>query len=389
MPLASAPSPSSAAPAASAGPVSDPTATGDPFAPRHHGQTEADLRAMLDAVDAATLDELIARTVPADIRTDGPLSLKGLESARGEAAALDLLRTYAAQNRPDIKSLIGQGYHGTRVPSVILRNVLENPAWYTPYTPYQAEMAQGRLEAILNFQTAVSDLTGLPLTGASLLDEATAAAEAMGMCLAVTRSKTPSLFRGRRRAPPDPGGGAHPGPHHGRRGHRGPDRRLRRRGRRPLRRAGADPFDPRSGLRPGRAESARRRRARRRRPRGGGHRPARLLSDHAAGRLGRRHRGGLGPALRRAHGLRRSARRVPFDPREARPAHARPPDRALARRAGHAGPAHGAANARAAHPPRQGDQQHLHRPGAARRRRRLLRRLPRAGRPAHDRPRDP
>ena len=192
MPLASAPSPS--APAASAGPVSDPTATGDPFAPRHHGQTEADLRAMLDAVDAATLDELIARTVPADIRTDGPLSLKGLESARGEAAALDLLRTYAAQNRPDIKSLIGQGYYGTRVPSVILRNVLENPAWYTPYTPYQAEMAQGRLEAILNYQTAVSDLTGLPLTGASLLDEATAAAEAMGMCLAVTRSKTPSFF---------------------------------------------------------------------------------------------------------------------------------------------------------------------------------------------------
>ena len=149
---------------------------------------------MLDAVDASTLDELIARTVPADIRTDGPLSLKGLESARGEAAALDLLRTYAAQNRPDIKSLIGQGYYGTRVPSVILRNVLENPAWYTPYTPYQAEMAQGRLEAILNYQTAVSDLTGLPLTGASLLDEATAAAEAMGMCLAVTRSKTPSFF---------------------------------------------------------------------------------------------------------------------------------------------------------------------------------------------------
>ncbi len=171
----------------------------DAFAPRHHGQSPADLQAMLEAVGAQSLDELIQRTVPADIRRDRGLSLTGLDSALGESAALERLHGYAQQNRPDIKSLIGQGYHGTRTPAAILRNVLENPAWYTPYTPYQAEIAQGRLEAILNFQTAVSDLTGLPLTGASLLDEATAAAEAMGMCVAVgggkkQRSKTPRFY---------------------------------------------------------------------------------------------------------------------------------------------------------------------------------------------------
>jgi len=191
MPLATAPSdPSSNADAS----TPDRSGPGDAFAPRHHGQTDADLRAMLDAVGAADLDELIERTVPADIRRERALVLKGLNAALGESAALERLRGYAALNRSDIKSLIGQGYHGTRTPAVVLRNVLENPAWYTPYTPYQAEIAQGRLEAILNFQTAVSDLTGLPLTGASLLDEATAAAEAMGMCLAVTRSKSPRFF---------------------------------------------------------------------------------------------------------------------------------------------------------------------------------------------------
>ena len=158
----------------------------DAFAPRHHGQSEDDLQAMLQAVGAESLDHLIDRTVPADIRAQGTLELRGLDAALGESAALERLRGYAKLNRPDIKSLIGQGYHGTRTPAVILRNIVENPAWYTPYTPYQAEIAQGRMEAILNFQTVVSDLTGLPLAGASLLDEATAAAEAMGMCVAST-----------------------------------------------------------------------------------------------------------------------------------------------------------------------------------------------------------
>ena len=166
----------------------------DAFAPRHHGQSEDDLQAMLQAVGAESLDQLIDRTVPADIRAQGTLELRGLDAALGESAALERLQGYAKLNRPDIKSLIGQGYHGTRTPAVILRNIVENPAWYTPYTPYQAEIAQGRMEAILNFQTVVSDLTGLPLAGASLLDEATAAAEAMGMCLAVTRGKKPSFY---------------------------------------------------------------------------------------------------------------------------------------------------------------------------------------------------
>ncbi len=145
---------------------------------------------MLEAVDAASLDELIDRTIPADIRLHGPLTLAGLDPDHplGETAALAKLRGYAERNRPMV-SLIGMGYHGTVTPPVILRNVLENPRWYTPYTPYQAEIAQGRLEALLNFQTMVSDLVGLPLAGASLLDEATAAAEAMAMCFNVARQK--------------------------------------------------------------------------------------------------------------------------------------------------------------------------------------------------------
>jgi glycine dehydrogenase len=150
----------------------------DAFAARHTAPSAAERAAMLKAIGCASLDELIARTVPAGIRLAAPMELP---PAQGEHAVLAELAGLAAQNRADVKSLIGMGYHGTLTPPVIRRNVLENPGWYTAYTPYQAEIAQGRLEALLNFQTMVTDLTGLPVANASLLDEGTAAAEAMAL----------------------------------------------------------------------------------------------------------------------------------------------------------------------------------------------------------------
>ena len=147
------------------------------FVPRHLGPRSADVADMLAALGVADLDALIDEVVPASIRWDKPLELA---PALSEQAALDRLRERAARNRV-ATSLIGMGYADTHTPGVILRNVLENPAWYTAYTPYQPEISQGRLEALLNFQTMVCDLTGMEIAGASLLDEGTAAAEAMAM----------------------------------------------------------------------------------------------------------------------------------------------------------------------------------------------------------------
>jgi glycine dehydrogenase len=164
-----------------------PTAVaGDTFIPRHIGPSDADVATMLDALGYASLDALIDATVPAAIRSPRPLAI-GAPSTEHEALAR--LRAMMAANRPH-RSYIGTGYYGTLVPPVIQRNILENPAWYTAYTPYQAEIAQGRLEALLNYQTVVIDLTGLPIANASLLDEATAAAEAMAMCHAVASDRT-------------------------------------------------------------------------------------------------------------------------------------------------------------------------------------------------------
>lgn len=164
------------------------------FPTRHIGPTEADIREMLGVLGLPSLDTLVQATIPEDIRFDRALNLP---SQRNEHDVLGELKTLAQQNQV-FRSYIGMGYYDCLTPPVILRNILENPAWYTQYTPYQAEIAQGRLEALLNFQTMVTDLTALPLANASLLDEGTAAAEAMAMCLAIGKSSRPAFFASRR-----------------------------------------------------------------------------------------------------------------------------------------------------------------------------------------------
>ena len=133
---------------------------------------------MLHELGLSSRDELIAETIPGDIRIRHPLDLP---PALAEGELLEELRAIAGQNRT-LRNFIGRGYYGTITPPVILRNILEDPGWYTQYTPYQSEISQGRLEILLNFQTMIADITGLPVAGASLLDEGTAAAEAMAMC---------------------------------------------------------------------------------------------------------------------------------------------------------------------------------------------------------------
>ena len=161
----------------------------DSFVARHVAPNEADIAEMLHVVGAATLDDLAEQTVPAAIRD---LDAMDLPPAIDEAAAIAELRALAGQNQV-VRSLIGQGYYGTHVPPVILRNVLENPGWYTAYTPYQAEIAQGRLQALLTYQTMICDLTGMGIANASLLDEATAAAEAVTMAHGVGRTGSDTL----------------------------------------------------------------------------------------------------------------------------------------------------------------------------------------------------
>ncbi len=162
----------------------------DSFVSRHIGPSDTDVLGMLRVVGAASLDDLVSRTVPGGIRAHAAVDLP---PATDEAGVLAELAELAAQNDSHTKSLIGCGYHNTHTPPVILRNVLENPGWYTAYTPYQAEIAQGRLEALLNFQTMIADLTGLPIANASLLDEATAAAEAASLAHGASRSGSSTL----------------------------------------------------------------------------------------------------------------------------------------------------------------------------------------------------
>ncbi|MGY6703442.1 aminomethyl-transferring glycine dehydrogenase [Roseinatronobacter sp.] len=156
---------------------------------RHIGPTPEEMAQMLDVLGCDSLEQLIDQTIPADLRQGAPLTWAPLS----EGELLAKLRSVGAKNRI-MTSLIGQGYYGTVTPPAILRNIFENPAWYTAYTPYQPEIAQGRLEALLNFQTMVADLTGLPVANASLLDESTACAEAMVMAQRVAKSKATAFF---------------------------------------------------------------------------------------------------------------------------------------------------------------------------------------------------
>ncbi len=160
------------------------------FIARHLGSNVEEQNTMLAQLGHKNMDEFIQAVVPASIRMSNGLEIQDSVS---EENALNELRALADQNKV-FKSYIGQGYYNTFTPKVILRNILENPAWYTAYTPYQAEISQGRLEALLNFQTMVSDLTGMDIADASLLDEGSAAAEAMTLCQRMNKSKSELFF---------------------------------------------------------------------------------------------------------------------------------------------------------------------------------------------------
>src|SRR6267143_1709335 len=168
-------------------PANDAAAT---FVRRHIGPSPRDISAMLETVGAVSLNTIMGETLPSSIRQKAPLNLG---QALSETEALAHMSELAARNQV-FTSLIGQGYSGTILPAVIQRNILESPAWYTAYTPYQPEISQGRLEALFNFQTMICDLTGLDVANASLLDEATAAAEAMALAERAAHGKSKSFF---------------------------------------------------------------------------------------------------------------------------------------------------------------------------------------------------
>src|SRR3546814_18952192 len=160
------------------------------FADRHIGPGEEETAGMLEKIGVSSLEQLIAESYPPSILLDKPLQLPPAET---EDEYLRRTRQIASRNKV-FRSYICQGYHDTIVPGVIRRNILENPGWYTQYTPYQAEIAQGRLAALLNFQTMITDLTGMEIANASLLDESTAAAEAMAMQFSLRANKEATSY---------------------------------------------------------------------------------------------------------------------------------------------------------------------------------------------------
>ena len=161
----------------------------DIFTKRHVGPSDDDVISMLGELGFSSMSEFINNVIPDSIAFDSNLKVGDGVS---EQEAIKILKSYASKNKV-FKSYLGNGYYGTITPGVIKRNILENPGWYTQYTPYQAEIAQGRLEALLNFQTMISDLTGMDIANASLLDEATAAAEAMSMACNALRGKRSTI----------------------------------------------------------------------------------------------------------------------------------------------------------------------------------------------------
>ena len=165
----------------------------DTFERRHNSGTTQEVAEMCAAIGFKDIDALIDATVPENIRLKKTMDMGEYTQPLTESEFLTMMKNMASKNKV-FKNYIGTGYHGTHVPTVILRNILENPGWYTQYTPYQAEASQGRLESLLNFQTMITDLTGMPLSNSSLLDEGTAAAEAMTMCSALNRGKKPKFY---------------------------------------------------------------------------------------------------------------------------------------------------------------------------------------------------
>src|SRR5438067_1841773 len=295
-------------------------APADRFVTRHIGPSPDETRGMLATLGYDSVDEFVDAVVPEDIRLRRPLALP---PGRTEREVLQALRGLAAQNQL-FRSYIGMGYHHSFTPQVIQRNIVENPGWYTAYTPYQPEIAQGRLEALLNFQTMVADLTALPITNASLLDEATAAAEAMHLTEAVAR-------------PP----------------------------------AGVTPvFMIADGCHPQTIAVVRTRAE------------ARGVQTVVADPTGFEFRPGVIGALLQyptTDGKIEDYRAVC---ERAHAVRARAHHRRIARRGRTAGVAHGPADTRAAHPPREGHEQHLHRAGAAGRDGEHVRGVPRARGPA-------
>ena len=354
-----------------------------PFSGRHIGPREDEIAKMLAVVGHGSLEELAEAAVPAAIRATERLDLP---AAASEPQVLAELRALADRNTL-VTPMIGSGYSGTHTPGVVLRNVMENPAWYTAYTPYQPEISQGRLEMLLNFQTVVARPHRPRRRGREPArrvhrrrrgDDAGPPAE--------QGAADGGVRRRRRDAPADGGRPAHP---------RAAARACRWRSSTStdglpegdvVRRAAAAPGHVRRRPRPA---PARRAGPRARRPGRRRRRPARPHPAREPRRARRGRRGRQQPALRRAAGLRRPARRLHGGAQGPRARHARAAGRRERRRRRRAGAAAGPADPRAAHPPREGDEQHLHRAGAARRHGRRVRRAPRPGRPAGHRPAHP
>ena len=327
------------------------------FLYRHIGPNREEQMDMLAHVGANSLEDLLAKVVPPSIVGSKPLAMP---PALSEVEALAELRGIANKNQV-LKNFIGQGYVGTVTPGVIQRNILENPAWYTAYTPYQPEISQGRLEAILNYQTMICDLTGMDISNASLLDEGTAAAEAMTLAQRQAKSQSKVFIVA---------GDCHPQTIECVKTRAEPLGIEVIVGFAPTLMeesdyfgTGAIPVDDRSHSR---HEAVGRSRARERRIVHLRCRPVSSGIAQSPRRMGRRHRDWHLATIRRAHGLRWSARSVHGHARRIQAQHARPPcwrERGCARQA--RVPPH-IANARATHSPRKSDQQHLHRTGVAR-----------------------